>query len=316
MIWHFHYLSGHFQQAVMERSDYRTFSTTQGLKTTLIGIIVSAFLAIIKGLGGFFGNSYALIADAIESTADVFTSTMLWLGLKWSAKPADKEHPYGHGKIEALISLGIALALCAAAFIIAKESIHNVITPHRTPEAYTLVILIAVILGKEALFRFVLKTGKDINSGVVKADAFHHRSDAITSAAAFVGICIGIIGGEGYEVADDYAALFASVIIVYNAFKISRPAVGELLDEELEPELNGKVKRLATEVPGVVCVEKCYTRKMGVIWHADLHIWVDKMLSVEQGHEIAHKVKDNIIRSLPQFVDIMLHVEPAKQNSL
>jgi cation diffusion facilitator family transporter len=246
-----------------------------GLKTTLMGIVVSSVLAVIKALGGIFGHSYALIADAIESTTDIITSTLLYVGLKWSAKPADKEHPYGHGKAEALIALGIALALCMAAVIIAKESIHNIITPHKTPKAYTLIILGVVIITKEILYRYVIKTGEELNSGAVKADAFHHRSDAITSAAAFIGISIGLIGGPGYEMADDWAALLASVIIVVNAYLIARPAIGELLDEEMEPELTEKVIKLAAEVDGVVLVEKCYVRKMGLKNHADMHIWVD-----------------------------------------
>lgn len=287
----------------MEILDNKVIPPNRGLKTTLIGIIVSGVLAVIKALGGIFGHSYALIADAIESTADIFTSSMLWLGLKWSAKPADKEHPYGHGKAEALTAIGIALALTLAAFIIAKESIHNIITPHKVPKAYTLIILVVVIATKELLYRYVLKTGLEINSGAVKADAFHHRSDAITSAAAFIGITIGLIGGKGYEVADDWAALFASLIIVINAYKICRPAIGELLDEDLEPELNQKVKQLAAEVPDVILVEKCHTRKMGVMNHADLHIWVDKSLTVKQGHDIAHKAKNHIQNSLPQFID-------------
>lgn len=275
----------------MEVLDNKVIPPNRGLKTTLIGIIVSAVLAVIKALGGIFGHSYSLIADAIESTADIFTSSMLWLGLKWSAKPADKEHPYGHGKAEALTAIGIALALTIAAFIIAKESIHNIITPHKIPEAYTLIILVVVIATKELLYRYVLKTGLEINSGAVKADAFHHRSDAITSAAAFIGIAIGLIGGKGYEVADDWAALFASLIIVINAYKICRPAIGELLDEDLEPELNQKVKQLAAEVQDVILVEKCHTRKMGVMNHADLHIWVDKDLSVEEGHAMLTRSK-------------------------
>lgn len=294
------------------KHDFKTVSSKQSVTVTLIGLIMSAFLAIIKALGGIFGNSYALIADAIESIGDVLTSTLLLLGLRWSSKPPDKDHPYGHGKIEALISLGIALALCIAAYVIARESIHNIVTPHKIPKPYTLVILVVVIVVKETLYRFVLKTGTQINSGVIKADAVHHRSDAITSALAFVGISIGIIGGDGYEVADDWAALLASAFILYNAYTIVRPAIGELLDEELEPELNDKVKRIAAAVTGVLFVQKCHTRKTGVMNHADLHIWVDKQLSVEQGHRIAHDVKDAIQHTLPQFADVMIHVEPAQ----
>lgn len=296
----------------MNPTTYQHTSAKQATRTTLIGIVVSAVLALIKAFGGFFGNSYALIADAIESIADVFTSTMLWFGIKWSSKPPDKEHPYGHGKIEAVVSVGIAMALCVAAFIISKESIHHIITPHKTPKAYTLLILIVVILAKEGLYKFVLKTGTEIKSSVLKADAFHHRSDAITSAAAFIGITIAIVGGEGFEVADDWAALFASGIIVLNAYKISRPAIGELLDEALEHELNEEVKMIASSVAQVVFVEKCHTRKMGVMKHADLHIWVNKTLTVEEGHTIAHNVKNEIQSQLPQFTDIMIHIEPAE----
>lgn len=294
-----------------ENNPTEALASGQGLKTTLIGIIISALLALVKALGGIFGNSYALIADAIESTADIFTSAMLWIGLKWSAKPADKEHPYGHGKAEALTATGIAVALCIAAYVIARESLHNIVTPHEIPEAYTLIILIVVIVTKELLFRYVSKTAEETGSGAVKADAFHHRSDAITSAAAFIGIGIGLIGGKGYESADDWAALFASGIILVNAYRIFRPAIGELLDEELNPELNKAVKALSAKVEGVVYVEKCHIRKMGVMNHADLHIWVDRDITVDEGHAIAHEVKDRIQDKFPRFSDIMIHVEPA-----
>lgn len=286
--------------------------TTKGLKTTLIGIVVSAVLAVIKLLGGIFGNSYALIADAIESTSDIVTSALLWVGLKWSVKPADDDHPYGHGKVEALIAMGIALALCGAATVIAIESIKNIQTPHKTPAAFTLIILVVVIATKEIMYRYVLKTGEEIKSTAVKADAFHHRGDAITSAAAFIGIAIGIIGGDGYEVADDWAALLAAGMIVVNAYMICRPAIGELLDEELDPELNKSIQAMATRVQGVIFVEKCHTRKMGIMSHADLHVWVHKNLTVEEGHDIAHEVKRVIQLHLPQFNDVMIHIEPAE----
>ncbi|MFP9099186.1 cation diffusion facilitator family transporter [Flavobacterium sp. RHBU_24] len=282
-----------------------------GLKTTLTGIVVSTVLAVIKALGGIFGNSYALIADAIESTTDIVTSGMLYIGLKWSGKPADKEHPYGHGKAEALIALGIALALCGAAVVISIESIHNIQTPHKAPKAWTLIILGVVILTKELLYRYVVKTGEELDSGAIRADAFHHRSDAISSGAAFIGITIGVLGGPGYEVADDWAALLAAVVIVINAWLIARPAIGELLDEELQPEMNIRLKELAAEVPGVEFVQKCHIRKMGLMSHADMHIWVNKDLTVARGHDIAHNVQDHIQAALPQFAYIHIHIEPA-----
>lgn len=284
----------------------------KGLKTTLTGIIVSAVLAIVKALGGIFGHSYALVADAIESASDVLTSTMLWFGLKWSAKPPDENHPYGHGKAEAMIALGISLVLAVAAGIIVRDSILHIIEPHKVPEPYTLVILAVVILTKELLFRFVLKTGSEINSGAVKADAFHHRSDVITSAAAFIGISIALIGGKGYEVADDWAALFAAGIIFFNSYKIARPAIGELLDEELEPDFLQKVREISGGIEEVVQVQKVASRKMGVGYHVDLHIWVKGSLTVEKGHQIAHEVKNLLMERIPQIIDVHIHVEPDK----
>lgn len=285
----------------------------KGLKTTLTGIVVSALLAIVKALGGIFGHSYALIADAIESGTDVVTSGMLWLGLRWSTNPADENHPYGHGKAEALVALGISLALVGAAFIIIKDSIAHIQSPHKTPAPYTLIILVVVVVTKELLYRFVLKTGEEIQSGAVKADAFHHRSDAITSVAAFIGISIALWGGEGYEVADDYAALIAAAFIIYNAYGIGRPAIGELLDEELEPEFHKEVTHLAEQIPEVEKVEQCHSRKMGPAFHVDLHIWVDGKLSVDEGHQVAHKVKESLVENIPQIIDVHIHVEPTKK---
>lgn len=287
--------------------------TNKGLRATFIGMVVSAVLAVIKGVGGILGNSYALVADAIESTTDIVTSALLWFGLKWAWRPPDRDHPYGHGKGEALIAVGIGLALVAASIVIAVKSVQNIVTPHKTPEAFTLVILVAVIVTKEILYRFVLKTGDETGSSAVKADAFHHRSDAITSAVAFIGISIGLIGGPGYEIADDYAALFASAVILYNAYRIIRPAIGELLDEDLEPELNDQIKLLAEKVDNVILVERCRIRKMGIMKFADLHVWVDKNLTVEQGHAIAHDVKDRIQEAYPFFADVMIHIEPARE---
>lgn len=284
---------------------------SRALRATAIGLVVSALLAVVKGVGGILGNSYALIADAIESGSDIFTAGMMWLGLRWSQRPADQDHPYGHGKGEALITLGIAFVLVGAGILIAVKSVQNIITPHKVPAAYTLIILIVVIVTKEFLYRFVLKTGKEVGSGAVEADAFHHRSDAITSAAAFVGISIALIGGPGFEVADDYAAMFASVIIIINAVRIARPAIGELLDEELDPNLNANIVKLALTVAAVERVEQCRIRKMGPFKIADLHIWVNRNLSVAEGHRIAHEVKDLIQQRYPLFSDVMIHIEPA-----
>jgi cation diffusion facilitator family transporter len=284
--------------------------STRKLKSTFIGLIASGVLSIVKALGGIYGNSYALIADAIESTSDVLTSLILWFGLRWASKPPDKNHPYGHGKGEAFLSFAVGAAMVGAGALIAYQSVLNILRPHKSPAPFTLIILVAVIVVKELLYRFVLKTSNETKSHAVKADAFHHRSDAITSLAAFVGIAIGIIGGPGYEVADDWAALAAVGIILYNAYKVARPALGELLDETLEPEINDRIAKIAEGVEGVRKVEKCLARKMGPGYHVEMHLWIDPNISVKEGHDISHRAKDEIKREMPEVLDVLVHIEP------
>jgi cation diffusion facilitator family transporter len=284
--------------------------TLKGIRSTIIGIFISIGLAIIKGVTGILGNSYALIADAIESVADVFTSGILLLGLKTSLKPADKDHPYGHGKAESLSALVISLGLLLAAGIIIHASIINIITPHKSPAAFTLWTLILVIIVKEALSRYVNKVGKEIDSHGVKADAFHHRSDAITSTAAFVGIGISLLGGKGFEVADDYAALLASGIILINAYKIARPAIDELMDASPDEAFIQGIRSSAALVDGVVGIEKTYVRKTGSSYLVDIHVIVNGRLTVTQGHKIGHNVKDVIIAREPKVRDVLVHIEP------
>lgn len=283
---------------------------TKGIRSTIIGILVSIALAIIKGITGILGNSYALIADAIESIADVFTSGVLLLGLKTSLKPPDKDHPYGHGKAESLAALVISLGLLLAAGIIIHASIINIITPHKSPATFTLWILMLVIVVKEVLSRWVSKVGKEIDSHGVKADAFHHRSDAITSAAAFIGISISLIGGEGFEVADDCAALVASGIILINAYKIARPAIDELMDTSPNEQIIGEIKSVAKSVKGVIEIEKTYARKTGSVYYVDIHVIVNRDLTVAYGHKIGHDVKDAIMTAEPRVQDVLVHIEP------
>lgn len=303
MLFRFAFLrKGEMEQAV--------HPTIKGIRSTVIGIFISLGLAIIKGVTGILGNSYALIADAIESTADVFTSGILLIGLRTSLKPADKEHPYGHGKAESLAALVISLGLLCAAGIIIKESIVNISTPHKNPAPYTLIVLVLVIVIKELLSRYVNKIGEETNSHGVKADAFHHRSDAITSAAAFIGISIALIGGTGYQNADDYAALIASSIILINAYLIARPAIDELMDASADENMIVEIKKLACSVDGVIEIEKTFVRKTGSLFLVDIHVIVTGTLSVADGHKIAHDVKDTIIQTEPRVKDVLVHVEP------
>lgn len=282
----------------------------KAVKTSYLSIVGNLFLAIAKGLAGFFGNSYALVADAIESTTDVFSSIMVLIGIKYSNKPPDDNHPYGHGKAEALITFLVVAFLITSAIVIAYESILHIQTPHKIPEPYTLWVLGAIIIIKESFYRVVSKKSKETNSSVLKADAWHHRSDAITSLMAFIGISIALVMGKGYETADDWAALLASGFIIYNAYLILRPALGEIMDEHMHDEFIHKVREISELVPGVVETEKCNVRKMGMIYHVDLHIAVAADITVKEGHDIAHHVKDELLKKMPEIADVHIHVEP------
>ncbi|MBX3015018.1 MAG: cation transporter [Caldilineaceae bacterium] len=282
----------------------------QGMRSTLVGIGINIALALIKGTAGVLGNSYALIADAVESTLDVVSSLIVWTGLKISVRPPDENHPYGHGKAEPLAAVAVSLALFAAAVFIAIESVKEIRTPHHAPAAFTLVVLVLVILVKETLFRYVFQVGDATSSTAVKSDAWHHRSDAITSAAAFIGISIALIGGEGYESADDWAALFASWIIGFNAFNLLRPALAELTDAAPDPKLAKQVRTVAQSIEGVIGTHKCHVRKMGFDYYVDLDIIVDGSTTVRHAHQIAHTVQDAIRQANPLFSKVLIHVEP------
>ena len=280
------------------------------IKATYFSIIGNTSLAIVKGLAGFFGNSYALIADAIESTTDIFASFLVLFGIKYSNKPADDNHPYGHGRAEPLITFLVVGFLITSATIIAYESIQNIGTPHELPKSWTLYILGAIIIWKEYSFQLVMKRSKETNSSSLEADAWHHRSDAITSVAAFLGISIALYFGKGYESADDWAALFASGFILYNSYKIFRSALSEIMDEHLYDELVEEIRVVSLTVPGVIDTEKCFIRKAGMQYHVDLHARVEGTITVREGHDIAHDLKDTLRAKIPSLGHVLIHVEP------
>jgi len=286
-------------------------SSAKGVKVVLVSLVLNVFLAIIKIASGIFGNSYALVADGIESMTDVLSTTIVWGGLKIAAIPPDANHPYGHGKAEPLAATVVALALVGAAVVIAIQSIKEILTPHHAPAPFTLIVLLAVILTKELLFRFAFKIGEAIQSTAVKVDAWHQRSDAITSTAAFVGITVALIGGEGYESADDWAALAACLVIGYNGLRLLRYAIAEIMDAAPNPEVEQQIRRKAQAVNGVIDVEKCRVRKSGLGFFVDIHVIVAGDISVRKGHEISHVVKDRLCNSGLQIIDVIVHFEPA-----
>jgi len=281
-----------------------------GARVALFGMIVNSIFAIAKILGGFFGHAYVLIADGIESGRDVAGSFVIWSGLKVAARPPDASHPYGHGKAEPIAAMIVAVGVVAAAVGLAIQSVREIFLPHHAPAPYTLVILVVVIVIKETLFRYVNRIGRDIDSTAVKTDAWHHRSDALTSAAAFIGISVALIGGRRWQSADDWAAIFACAVIATNGIRLLRPAFYEIMDTAPR-KIVKSVCSVASSVPGVIDVEKCRARKMGLDFYVDLHVGVDGSISVHEGHEIAHQVKSAIQQSDSRVADVLVHIEPA-----
>jgi len=272
---------------------------------------VNLLLAATKIVAGVFGGSYALIADGIESAADIVSSLIVWSGLRFAVLPADAKHPYGHGKAEPIATAIVSMLLLGAAVMIAVQSLHEILNPHEPPKKFTLVVLVAVVIVKEFMFRLSWRTGSALDSAALKADAWHHRSDALTSAAAFVGISIAVLGGKGFETADDWAALVACGIIAWNGVRLLRGALDEMMDAAVSPGVVAAVRELAGDVEGVVEIEKCRVRKSGLHLAVDIHVVVDGDLTVRHGHAIAHQVEARLLTSEHRVNDVVVHIEPA-----
>lgn len=270
----------------------------------------NAALALTKLVAGVLGNSYALIADAIESTADILSSLIVWGGLRIAARAPDDEYPFGYGKAESLAATVVSLMLLGAALVIAVQATNEIRTPHHTPAAFTLAVLVGVIAVKEFLFRKVFTVGDELGSTAVKADAWHHRSDAITSAAAFLGISIALVGGHGWESADDWAAIAAAGIIFFNGTRILRPAVADLMDRAPDPGLLRQVATAAHSTAGVQAIEKLKMRKAGLGYFVELHVQTDPELSLYDAHIVGGRVKSAIREAVPSILGVLVHMEP------
>jgi cation diffusion facilitator family transporter len=287
----------------------------EGRKVILAGVVLNLVLSTGKIAGGLLGRSNALVADGIESLLDLFSSLLIWAALKYAAKPPDEDHPYGHGKAESLASLIASVVLAIAGALIAHNSIITLMSaahgaPMHRPSPWTLLILIGVIGLKETLYQFMARRARRIGSNALLADAWHHRSDAVTSIAAFIGISISLLGGHGYEVADDWAALFACVVIFYSSYNMLKLSLGDMMDARVSPDAEKTVMSLTCAVPGVLSAEKCRVRKSGLSYIADLHIRVSGDISVREGHAISHQVKDSLMASGLPLEDVTVHVEP------
>jgi len=285
---------------------------SRGIRATIQTIFVSTFLAIIKIAAGWIGHSYALIADGIESLLDIFGSLVVWGGLRIATRPADRNHPYGHGKAESLAAMVVALGLLAAALALAIQCIREILTPQHAPAPFTLAVLVLVVITKELLYRRLARISTETTSTALHVDAWHHRSDALTSAAAFVGISIALLGGKGFEAADDWAALVACGIIGWNGIRLLRVSISEVMDAAAPEEIVDAIRATALTTPGVLAIEKCIARKSGPGWIVEIHVEVDGMLPVATGHAIGHEVKNSLYSADLAVIDVLAHVEPVK----
>jgi len=288
---------------------------TRGMRAAQTGLLVNIVLVIVKLLAGIAGHSYALVADAIESFTDIFSSLIVWGGLRLTTKPADEDYPYGYGRAEALAAAAVSLMLLGAALGIAVAALGEIMTPHYTPAPFTLAILAIVIPVKEILFRRLLRVGSETGSMAVQADAWHHRSDAMTSAAALIGIAIALEGGPGWESADDWAALFASFIIALNGLRLLRPAIHDLMDRMPDRPLIEKIAATAAAVDGVRAIEKLRVRRVGTEYFADLHVQADETLPLQEAHILSGMVKGAIRAAVPEVVGVLIHMEPYERKT-
>lgn len=292
----------------------RPMASARLQRNTLIGLVVSLLLAVGKMIAGLAGRSSALVADAVESIADSFGSLVVWWGLRVGSRAPDEAHPYGYGRAETLAALAVGLMLVGAAVLIVVQAVREIVTPHGAPAPWTLAVLGAVVVVKEVLFRFVLRGAEAHGSDAARADAWHHRSDAITSAAAFIGIAVavwgpGLLDAPALVLADEVAAIVASGVILVTAVRFIRPALRELLDAHA-PQLAEQIRDTASGVEGVRLVEKVHARKSGRGYLVDMHLHVDPEASVREGHALAGRVKSAIRGRFSRVWHVLIHVEP------
>jgi cation diffusion facilitator family transporter len=287
-------------------------ATRRSIRWAQAGLLTNAVLVLVKLIAGIVGHANALVADAVESSADIFSSLIVWMGLSIAARPADEDHPYGHGKAEPLAAAVVSLMLLGAAVGITIMAIREIRTPHLLPAPFTLFVAAGVIIIKEILYRRVSRVGREVGGTAIVADAWHHRADAISSLAAFIGISIGVVGGRGYEAADDWAALVAAGVVAVNGVRTLRPAISGLMDEAPDRSVKERVLHAASEVDGVRSVEKLNVRGSGLGFYVDVHVKADPRLSLEDAHEIAATVKYAVLKAVPSVVGVLVHMEPYK----
>lgn len=282
-----------------------------GERITLAGVLVNLVLIIIKLLAGFLGHSQALIADALHSISDLFTDAVVLAGLKIGRKPADEDHPFGHARFETLASTIVGFILVALAIYIGFDSAHK-IYHHEDyqPAPITVAAAALSILMKEVLYRFTIKIGRAIKSNAVIANAWHHRSDALSSIAVLFGVGAAQLNHQ-WHILDSYAALLVSILILKVGYDIGREAVMELTDTSPDKKMLDRMKHCALHVSGVMNVHDLKARKLGGQLQMELHIVVNGDQTVTAGHRIAKEVESCLLEEIKELERVIIHVDPA-----
>lgn len=287
--------------------------TKRGIGAARVALGVNAVMVAVKVTTGLVGNSYALVADGVESSLDIFSSLIVWRALAVAGREADEHYHFGYGKAESIAAAAVSMMLLVAALGISIEAVREILTPHHSPAPYTLVVLVGVIAVKEVLYRRMSAVAEEVESAAVRTDAWHHRSDAITSGAAFLGIAIALLGGPAWAPADDVAALVASGIIAFNGTRLLRPAIQDLMDRAPDPVVLARVQSISCAVPEVRGVEKIQARRAGVGYFVALHVEADPGMTLHDAHLLGHSVKDAIRSAMPSVIDVLVHMEPHEE---
>ncbi len=279
-------------------------------RAALLGLVVNLLLGIIKLAGGVIGNSFALIADAVNSIGDVVTTIVVLFALRVAQRPADAEHPYGHTRAEGIAASNVALLVILSACFVGWESVQRITVQHEIPPVWTLWIAGCNILIKESLYQYKVRIGKRTGSAALIANAWDHRSDALCALAVLIGLGTIRIGGTQFIWADEVASLIVVAVIVWSGIQLFRSSASELMDVQADSEFVGRVRAAAIEVAGVEEIETLWVRKSGLEFFADIHLEVDQHLTVAEGHRIGHQVKDRLLDRFPNLRDVLVHLEP------
>lgn len=297
-----------------QRSIEAVYAQTR--RAAAIGLAVTLTLGLLKLGGGWAGHSLALLSDSVHSFGDALSAVSILLALRWSAIPADREHPYGHTRIETIAASNVALLLVLSSFWIVWEAIRTWQEQSESPHAYTVVIAFASIVLNEGACRYMMNVARRTGSKSIEVAAWDQRLDVVGSAVVLLGLVISILGGPDWHVVDHVAALIVAMIVFWAGATLFWGSAQELMDRQADPEMLDAVRALAKQAPGVVDIEKLIIRKSGLECFVDIHVEVDGNITVREGHEISHAVKSRLISEIAAIKDVLVHIEPAPRDLL